>query len=96
MPECEKHREKYPEEGVCPRCIEDQVMSKSRISADQVQQDAKSKELTPRERAEAHWNGYVGPMMRVMMDAAIEMSKFHYISSHLHGTKHGHEDKDNG
>jgi len=48
--------------------------------------------MTEKERAEAHWNGYVEPMMRVMMNAAIEMSKFHYISSHIHGAKHAVED----
>ena len=48
--------------------------------------------MTPKERAEAHWDGYVGPMMRVMMDAAIEMSRFHYVTSHIHGAKHEQQD----
>jgi hypothetical protein len=48
---------------------------------------------TPKELAEAHWDGYVGPMMKVMMKAAVEMSRFHYVSSHIHGTKHGTEDR---
>lgn len=45
-----------------------------------------------KQRAEAHWDGYVGPMMRVMMDAAIEMSRFHYVTSHIHGVKHEQQD----
>lgn len=48
--------------------------------------------MTPKERAEAHWDGYVGPMMRVMMEAAIEMSRFHYVTSHVHGVKHEQQD----
>ena len=48
--------------------------------------------MTPKERAEAHWNGYVGPLMDVMLKSMLDVCRFHYISSHVHGSKHGVED----
>lgn len=51
--------------------------------------------MTPRELAEAHWDHYVGPMQRVMLEQMVEMcmasGRFHYVSSHVHGAKHQEE-----
>ena len=52
--------------------------------------------MTPKERAEAHWDGYVGPMQRMMLEQMVEVcmtaARFHYVTSHIHGVKHSEQD----
>jgi hypothetical protein len=49
-----------------------------------------------KKRAEDHFDYYVGPMQKEMLEAMVEvclkMSRFHYITSHVHGAKHERED----
>ena len=52
--------------------------------------------IDPNERgkdlAEAHWHGYVGPMLKEhgVDEATIWLCQFYYLTAFLHGFKHGY------
>ena len=51
---------------------------------------------SPKELAKEHWDNYVGPMQRNMLniltEAVMVMGEYHYVTSHIHGAKHREQD----